>query len=173
MSRWFPIGKEGAKIAYESQEACEAGEGQACYDIADNEPSDYVLMDGVAVLIASKKAARLAKEAAESAKAFLGPSGKFLLSKFQGLYSDLNSQVLRLMKNMCIACKTAETVGGAAVEEFLDPRVKPFMHVIASMHTLGAIPVTIMAAKAELGKIVITFSADPSNDHKITYKVCL
>lgn len=67
MARWFPIGKEGAIKAYESQADCEADEGQACYDIGEDEPSDYDLVDGAAVLNDSKKTGRLAASAAEVA----------------------------------------------------------------------------------------------------------
>jgi len=30
---WYPVGKEGANTTYKDKSACEAAEGQACYDI--------------------------------------------------------------------------------------------------------------------------------------------
>lgn len=62
MSRFFPIGKEGAIKAYATQGECEAAEGQACFDIGEDEPGDFDLVDGAAVLNQTKKDERLAAE---------------------------------------------------------------------------------------------------------------
>lgn len=62
MSRFFPLGKEGAIKAYGSQGECEAAEGQACFDIGDDEPGDFDLVEGAAVLNQTKKDARLAAD---------------------------------------------------------------------------------------------------------------
>lgn len=66
MSRWFPLGKEGAKNAYESKEKCESAEGQICYSIGNDEPGDFDVVDGVAVLNQGRKDARLAAETLEA-----------------------------------------------------------------------------------------------------------
>ncbi len=51
MNNFFPVGKPNAKTIYATKEACEAAEGQACYDITgvDLETHDLVdapLLDG-------------------------------------------------------------------------------------------------------------------------------
>lgn len=43
--------------------------------------------------------------------------------------------------------------------------------VVATMHTVGASPVTLKNALAATGKITLTFSGAPSTDHKVNYIV--
>jgi hypothetical protein len=43
--------------------------------------------------------------------------------------------------------------------------------VQVTLHTEGAVPVTVVKAETGADVINVTFSADPSTDHKINYTV--
>lgn len=43
--------------------------------------------------------------------------------------------------------------------------------VVATMHTVGSTPRTLVSAISATGKITLTFSDDPSTDHKVNYSV--
>lgn len=63
------------------------------------------------------------------------------------------------------------TVGGAATEEFIIAKVAASDQVTAQLHTVGASPVTIVSAKCLDGKISVTFSGDPADDHIVSCSI--
>jgi len=63
------------------------------------------------------------------------------------------------------------TVGGAAAEAITVAGVLATDLVIAVLHTVGASPQTILTSVASADTLTVTFSADPSSDHVLTYSV--
>ena len=63
------------------------------------------------------------------------------------------------------------TVGGDTDETISVPGVVATDLVVVTMHTAGASPVTIVDASAGTDQIDVDMSADPSNDHVLTYVV--
>jgi len=63
------------------------------------------------------------------------------------------------------------TAGGAAIEDFSVSGIRSGMHCVVGIHTKGAAPVTVVSAKADLDKVTVEFSADPSTDHIVTILV--
>ena len=63
------------------------------------------------------------------------------------------------------------TVGTAASEDITVTGALATDLVLATLHTKGSSPVTLLTAVAAADKITITFSADPSTDHVLTYAV--
>jgi len=63
------------------------------------------------------------------------------------------------------------TLGGAALEVVSVPGVLATDIVQVTLHTEGAVPVTVVKAETGADVINVTFSADPSTDHKINYTV--
>lgn len=63
------------------------------------------------------------------------------------------------------------TVGGDANEAISVAGVLATDLVHVTMHTKGAAPVTILQAQADTDVINVIMSADPSNDHILTYSV--
>lgn len=108
----------------------------------------------------------------ESKKMKMPEAAVYLLRKFQAMHDDTNSLVQLCLKHLAMSCRSVITVGGSATEEFVDTVAKPSMYITASMNVEGASPVTIKTVKCEMGKVVIVFSADPGNDHQLTYHIC-
>lgn len=96
----------------------------------------------------------------------------YLLKTFSAKISDLESHIYRLNQHLCMSCGHYTTVGGSVTETILDNAVKPEMHALVQMSEIGAVPVTIISAKCLMGQIVVTFSGNPSNDHKLNYHIC-
>jgi hypothetical protein len=63
------------------------------------------------------------------------------------------------------------TLGGASAEDITIPGVVATDTVVVTLHTAGSTPRTIASAKSATGKITVTFSGDPSTDHKVNYVV--
>jgi hypothetical protein len=63
------------------------------------------------------------------------------------------------------------TVGGGATENIVIAGVLATDRVFVQMQVEGAAPVTVLAALANAGSIDVKFSADPSNDHTISYQI--
>jgi hypothetical protein len=63
------------------------------------------------------------------------------------------------------------TVGGAAAEAITVTGVLATDLAIATLHTVGAAPQTIVTTVASADTVTVTFSANPSNDHVVTYVV--
>lgn len=63
------------------------------------------------------------------------------------------------------------TEGGAVTEQFSIAGITADDHIIAHLHTGGASPVTILSAKTITDGFEVTFSADPSTDHVLTYQI--
>jgi hypothetical protein len=63
------------------------------------------------------------------------------------------------------------TVGGSATEAITVTGVLATDLVLATLHTAGATPRTIVTAVASADTVTITFSGDPSTDHVVTYTV--
>ena len=176
MENWFPVGKAGAKTTYADKASCELAEGQSCYEITGKDLDASSVVNGVVVEDSALKA-KLDKDKADIAHVnrnwdILGEGGRYLLKRFQAMNDSMQAVVDRCTQHLTMSCHTVSTVGGAAIEDFLDPRVKTSMHVTATMKTLGASPVSVLSAKCEMGKVTVTFSADPSSDHELTYHVC-
>lgn len=92
----------------------------------------------------------------------------------------LRSELLSEMADLSIMSRRKQfkyagavaTAGGSATEDFSIPGVRSGMHCGIFIKTVGAIPVTVVSQICDLNKITVVFSADPSNDHVITYMVC-
>ena len=93
---------------------------------------------------------------------------RLLRNKMIVLEDSLNRQLSKGLR-WTPACGNITTVGGAAIEEVSFPSVTADMTVLATMKAVGAVPVTLIMASAGDGKIVFTFSANPSNDHVINF----
>lgn len=63
------------------------------------------------------------------------------------------------------------TVGGGAVETIEIKGVEETDICLVTINEVGASPVTIVQAKPVTDALEITFSADPSDDHVISYKI--
>lgn len=59
------------------------------------------------------------------------------------------------------------TVGGAAAEDVTLTGVVATDIVSAVLASVGSTPVTIVTAKAATGKVTITFSGNPADDHTV------
>lgn len=66
---------------------------------------------------------------------------------------------------------THTTVGGAASEDITVTGAAATDIVSATLRQKGATPRTILTALAATDKITLTFSGDPSTDHKVDYVV--
>lgn len=66
MSKYFPLGKVDVDQTHSwtTQEICETENGQLCFDIGDDAPGDFDVVNGEAILDPVKKAARLSQETA-------------------------------------------------------------------------------------------------------------
>jgi len=82
--------------------------------------------------------------------------------------TQINEKLFRFLKYFIIDVLEVTTVGGNAIEEFSLPWVKASYRVFAQLKNTGETPVSIVSAKCQAGKIIVEFSADPSNDHIIT-----
>ena len=63
------------------------------------------------------------------------------------------------------------TVGGSPTDDISIPGALPSDLAFVVMKNQGASPVTLLEARADINKIVMTFSADPSNDHTVVYQI--
>jgi len=72
---------------------------------------------------------------------------------------------------MVIAAGIHDTTGGDATESIALADVLETDVATAQLHTAGAAPETIVSCSAGAGKIDVTFSDDPADDHKISYLV--
>lgn len=63
------------------------------------------------------------------------------------------------------------TVGGSASEDIAITGVLASMRCVVTLSAEGSVPVSITQAVCANGKITITFSADPQNDHQLNYLV--
>lgn len=63
------------------------------------------------------------------------------------------------------------TAGGAAAEAITVSGVLATDLVLVTLHTAGATPRTIVTVVASADTVTVTFSADPSTDHVVTYEV--
>lgn len=63
------------------------------------------------------------------------------------------------------------TVGGSTTQTISIPGVKATDICFVTINKLGTSPVTIIEAKPGVDNLIITFSADPSNDHEFSYKI--
>lgn len=63
------------------------------------------------------------------------------------------------------------TLGGNVLEAISVPGVLATDIVQVTLHTEGAVPVTVVKASTGADLVNVTFSADPSNDHVINYTV--
>lgn len=95
-----------------------------------------------------------------------------LLMRIEDLKGDLQTELDRALKNHTRFAGRVTTVGGAALEVVPVQGAKTTMHCIVILYEVGATPVTIVKAQCGDGVINVTFSADPSSDHQITYLVC-
>lgn len=66
---------------------------------------------------------------------------------------------------------THTTAGGGASENITVTGALATDHVVCQLKTEGATPVTLDRAAAAANAIALTFSADPSTDHVVTYVV--
>lgn len=105
----------------------------------------------------------------DSEKIKMPEASVYLLRKFQAMYDDLLS-LLNMKTNTFIKMSgRLTTSGGSAVEEIPLQGAKEAMQCLVQLHTQGASPVTILSAKVMKDKLVVTFSADPSDDHVLMY----
>ena len=114
----------------------------------------------------------LSKFKADSLKLGMSEAAVYLLKRLQSAIDDANDNISKLYQHFCVSCGCVTTIGGSATEEFAIDGIKPGQHLLVQMKQVGASPVSIISAKPELGKIVVTFSGNPGADHEITYHVC-
>lgn len=111
----------------------------------------------------------LSKFGPKGKRSGLGETGVYLLNVISSLYDELESLIYARTKQFVVASDYYTTVGGSAVEEILLKKACGVKKVFVTTVTPGAVPVTIISARCDYGKIIITFSADPGNDHIINY----
>ncbi len=63
------------------------------------------------------------------------------------------------------------TLGGAAAEAITISGVAATDIVIVTIQTVGLSPVTVVKAVPTTNTVTVTFSADPSTDHIVSYVV--
>ena len=78
---------------------------------------------------------------------------------------------LALIYQHHVASGRLTTVGGAATEEFTVAKVHAGDYVQVQIEEVGETPVSIVCAKCLEGKISVTFSGDPADDHVINFFV--
>lgn len=113
----------------------------------------------------------LSKFQEDGKKSELGEAGSYLLRVFSGHIARIENLINRLSANRVIAKGAHTTVGGAVAEDILNPAIKMANLAHAQIKVEGAVPVTIKSAKCGVGKITVEFSADPGNDHQLTYLI--
>jgi len=111
----------------------------------------------------------VSKFSKDAEKLGISETAVYLLRKFQAMHDDLRSLLNEKTNSFIRSSGRLTTSGGNAVEEIDLPGAKEAMQCQVQMHTLGASPVTILSAKAMKDKLIITFSADPSDDHVLAY----
>ena len=92
-----------------------------------------------------------------------------MLQQLADLEEDMLAN-LSLLKRLFRASGRLKTIGGAATEDFV-MGVSAKDNPIVFMHTPGSTPVTVENAECTAGKLTVTFSGDPSDDHYITYVI--
>jgi hypothetical protein len=98
----------------------------------------------------------------------------FIERHLNRIYSMINNKLPRLERktlNWTVDCGIHTTAGGDVTEEILNSEIEENDVAIVSLSQKGAAPVTLDDYEVQAGKIVITMSADPSNDHQLTYTV--
>ena len=100
---------------------------------------------------------------------YLGLKEEFysLKAVVMGLKQSLESPPVKFL-----AAGHVDTVGGGLTQEISIPPVKKPMVALAKICKQGASPVTVVACTCGDGKITVTFSDDPSDDHKVSYLIC-
>ena len=109
----------------------------------------------------------------ESIKFGVSESHAYLLRKINSMINELRVTEINRLRKKAIhwvsECAKYTTVGGAALETIVIPNVTADMMVSVNITEEGASPVSVKTAKCIAGALEVTFSADPSNDHKIDY----
>jgi hypothetical protein len=109
----------------------------------------------------------------QSEKAQLPEASLFVLKQMEAKLEASLAFVRSYFQERCLTwADKAEyytTKGGSATEIILDPNVYEDQPMIATLNHVGASPVTLKSARAEAGQIVLEFSANPGNDHGLTY----
>lgn len=72
---------------------------------------------------------------------------------------------------MVVACGNFTTVGGDVNESIVSALVLGTDTAIVNVRTPGAVPVDISTVTPGAGSIAVVMSADPSNDHVLSYIV--
>ena len=113
-----------------------------------------------------------AADAGKGATAGNSGLGAAVLLEASSAEDDLVSCLLLSMQPQIIkGAGIHMTTGGAAAEDISVPGVVNTDAVIVTLHTAGAVPRTISSVVSAADKITVTFSGDPSNDHKVNYLV--
>ena len=97
--------------------------------------------------------------------------GIFLLRKMQTSHDDLMNLIKQRTCHLARKAGHYTTTGGDAIEVIAADSVKESMKCLVQMHTEGATPVTIKSAKCGDGTLTVEFSADPADDHQISFFV--
>jgi len=113
---------------------------------------------------------QLKKFKAAGQKRGLSEDSMYLFKRLMAEIDRLENLIIRT--NLKFAGRKM-TLGGSATEEFEILGLKKGMHIVASMRTEGASPVSIKSVKTDLNKLIVEFSADPAADHELTYVACL
>jgi hypothetical protein len=133
----------------------------------DEHPELEMIFDEASVQ--GKKYHSLAKKAGMSDEEYV------LLQKMGANLKEFKHNYIDRLTNKCMSwlCHSGihTTVGGAAVEEIPSPGATTEMIPNVTMNEVGAAPVTILSTKCIADKIQVTFSADPSTDHKVNYSI--
>ncbi len=110
------------------------------------------------------------KNLKEKAKgAGISELGLYLIQLMNSIKVEVVDLIYVRTRQIVVTSAYHTTVGGNVVEEIEVQKSCGKKKIMVTMVEQGATPVTIVSAKCEIGKIKITFSADPGNDHKISY----
>jgi hypothetical protein len=73
--------------------------------------------------------------------------------------------------SIVFAGQVQSTGGGGQSEQYSVPGVLATDLVFVQMNVIGAGAVTVLSAGSGVDQLLVTYSADPSNDHQINYQV--
>lgn len=135
-------------------------------DNFDCEPKFVQLRSGVATVI-SVTAAKPVKEV--RVRRFLDT--RYPLASWIWYVDQAGALTVQAVFAQQRALASYRTTGGGTSETIPVPGVASTNRVLATLNTPGASPVTLSSAGAVSGGVALTFSADPSTDHVLTYQV--
>jgi hypothetical protein len=98
-------------------------------------------------------------------------SGAYPARRFNKRERKLAEMAKAGASHVCVAAANYTTLGGAAAEAITLAGLLTTDIVTCTLKATGATPVTITKVAATANTLTVTFSANPSTDHVITYHV--